>query len=66
MVDAKPVASPMATSTNLSAFEGESFEDSTIYRSTVGALQYLCITRPDISFIVNKLFQFVHKPLVSH
>ena len=53
MVEAKPVTSPMATSTPLSTFEGDLFSDPTLYRSTVGALQYLCITRPDISFFVN-------------
>jgi hypothetical protein len=66
MVDAKQVASPIATSTSLSTFEGDSFEDPTLYRSTIGALQYLCIARPDISFTVNKLSQFMHKPLVLH
>jgi hypothetical protein len=29
------------------------------YRSTVGALQYLTITRPDLSFAVNKVSQYV-------
>jgi hypothetical protein len=66
MVAAKPVSSPMSTATSLSAFEGASFEDPTLYRSTVGALQYLCITRPDISFTVNKLSQFLQKPTVLH
>jgi hypothetical protein len=31
MVDDKPIASPMATSTSLFAFEGDSFEDPTLY-----------------------------------
>jgi hypothetical protein len=66
MLEAKPVGSPMAASTHLSAFEGEVFNDPTLFRSTVGALQYLCITRPDISFSVNKLSQFMHKPTVLH
>jgi hypothetical protein len=66
MLEAKPVHSPMASSTHLSAFEGDLFSDPTLFRSTVGALQYLCITRPDISFCVNKLSQFMHKPTDTH
>jgi hypothetical protein len=66
MVDAKPVTTPMASSTNLSAFDGEPFPDHTLFRSTVGALQYLSLTRPDIAFCVNKLSQFMHKPTLLH
>ncbi len=33
MTDAKPVSSPMASSTNLSAFDGEPFPDHTLFRS---------------------------------
>ena len=32
----------------------------------VGALQYVTITRPEISFSVNKLSQFMQSPLNSH
>ena len=60
MLEAKPVNSPMAQSTSLSAFEGGPISDVTLYRSTVGVLQYLSITRPDISFTVDKLSQFMH------
>jgi hypothetical protein len=66
MLDAKPVSTPMASSSILSAFEGELFDDPTLYRSTIGALQYLSITRPDIAFSVNRLSQFMHKPLLPH
>ena len=66
MVDAKPVTTPMASSTNLSAFDGEPFPDHTLFCSTVGALQYLSLTRPDIAFCVNKLSQFMHKPTLLH
>jgi hypothetical protein len=66
MVDAKPICTPMATSVTLSAFDGEAFNDPTLYRSTIGALQYLSITRPDIAFSVNRLSQFMHNPRLSH
>jgi len=66
MTDAKPVNSPMTTSTSLSAYEGEVFNNPTLFWSTIGALQYLCITRPDISFSVNKQSQFMHQPRLNH
>lgn len=33
---------------------------------TIGSLQYLSLTRPDIGFVVNRLAQFMHKPTISH
>ena len=43
-----------------------SAEEGTKYRSVVGALQYLTLTRPDISFSVNKVCQFLHSPTSLH
>lgn len=40
MVEARPVSSLMYTSTHLLGFEGEVFNDPTLFRSTLGALQY--------------------------
>ena len=42
--------------------EDEAFK----YRSTVGALQYLTLTRPDLSFAVNKVCQFLSRPTNVH
>ena len=36
------------------------------HRSIVGSLQYLTITRPDISFEVNCVCQHMHMPLEDH
>jgi hypothetical protein len=38
MIEAKPISTPVASSTNLSAYKGEPFSDHTLFRSTVGAL----------------------------
>jgi histone deacetylase 1/2 len=68
MSDCKPVATPMSTSEKLSVYEGDLLgpNDATHYRSIVGALQYLTLTRPDISFSVNKVCQFLHAPTTVH
>jgi hypothetical protein len=41
-------------------------EEVTQYRSIVGALQYLTITRSDIAFAVNKACQFMQQPTTAH
>jgi hypothetical protein len=52
----------------LSLVDGELLgsEDGTKYRSIVGGLQYLTLTRPNISFSVNKVCQFLHAPTTVH
>jgi histone deacetylase 1/2 len=53
----KIIDTPLCSIEKLSAIEGNSLraDDVTKYRSVVGALQYLTLTRPDISFAVNKV-----------
>jgi hypothetical protein len=58
----------MASTDKLSVHDGGLLgpKDATEYRSIVLALQYLTLTRPDISFAVNKVCQFLHKPTMVH
>ncbi|XP_035551021.1 uncharacterized mitochondrial protein AtMg00810-like [Juglans regia] len=56
----------MAASLMLSKFDNPNFEDVTLYHSIVGGLQYLSVTRPDISYSVNKVCQFMHSPKAPH
>ena len=53
----KSVSTPLSVSEKLSIEDGDSLKpnDATRYRSIVGALQYITLTRPDISFSVNKV-----------
>ena len=66
MFDTKPATTPGAVGKNLSKFDGDPMDEVTQYRSVVGALQYLTITRPDIAFAVNKACQFMQKPTSAH
>jgi Reverse transcriptase (RNA-dependent DNA polymerase) len=66
MQGAKPNSTPMATGKVLSKFGGATFDDPHLFRSIIGALQYVTITRPDISFAVNRVSQYMHAPTVSH
>jgi histone deacetylase 1/2 len=58
----------MSSSEQLTSVDGTllSSEDATEYRSLVGGLQYLTITRPDISYAVNRVCQYLHSPRDAH
>jgi hypothetical protein len=63
---AKPTHTPLSTTATLMLNDGTTAADSTMYRQIIGALQYLNLTRPDLSFAINKLSQFMHKPTSLH
>lgn len=65
MVDCNPITTPLAPGDSFTR-DGPSFADITKYRSLLGALQYLTITRPDLSFAVNHLSQFLQAPIDDH
>lgn len=66
MLNAKPVATPLPASPKLSLNSGDPLADPREYHQIVGSLQYLALTRPDISYAVNKLSQYMHKPTTEH
>ncbi|XP_028107337.1 uncharacterized protein LOC114306316 [Camellia sinensis] len=65
-MDCKACISPISVKPDLPANSDKPFVNRSVYRSIVGALQYLTITRPDISFVVNQLCQHMHNPTVGH
>ncbi|XP_022154966.1 uncharacterized protein LOC111022111 [Momordica charantia] len=64
--EANALSSPMISGSIVSAFHGDPFHDVFLYRSTVGALQYVTITRPELTYSVNKVSQFMHAPTLTH
>ncbi|KAL5773515.1 hypothetical protein ACOSP7_013108 [Xanthoceras sorbifolium] len=68
MLTAKPFPSPIVPTAghSLSAYNGSPISNITEYRSVVDALQYATITRPDITYVVNRVCQFMHNPLDEH
>ncbi|XP_048420288.1 uncharacterized mitochondrial protein AtMg00810-like [Pyrus x bretschneideri] len=64
--EAKPISTPVSSGQKLSAHWGELYDKPEVYRSVVGALQYLTITRPDLSYAVNQVCQFMHAPKTTH
>jgi len=65
MVDAKPISTPFVVGQHLTT-EGPLYIDPTLFRSLADSLQYLTITRPDLSFSVNFICQFIHAPIEDH
>lgn len=67
MEDCKPLSTSMFGNYNMLAYEGNIFHNpNNFYRSVVGALKYVINTRPDITFAVNKVFQFMSTPRDTH
>lgn len=66
--DCKPCGSPTSFGKKLSSFNGDALSDSSTaeYHTMVGALQYLTFTRPGITYDVQQVCQFMHKPTTLH
>uniref|UniRef100_A0A2N9GP84 Integrase catalytic domain-containing protein n=1 Tax=Fagus sylvatica TaxID=28930 RepID=A0A2N9GP84_FAGSY len=66
MLTSKSAKSPSCPNTRLSLHEGDPLPDPHGYRSLVGALHYLTFTRPDISFSVHQVCQYMSAPTTVH
>uniref|UniRef100_A0A2N9IPW5 Reverse transcriptase Ty1/copia-type domain-containing protein n=1 Tax=Fagus sylvatica TaxID=28930 RepID=A0A2N9IPW5_FAGSY len=59
ITDSKIVDTPIEYNNRLNTHDGESLPDATLYRQIVGSLVYLTVTRPDISYAIHIVSQFM-------
>ena len=61
-----PTSFPFPKGVKLSTDEGEPLDNPEVYRSLIGRLLYLNLSRPDITFSVQQLSQFMSFPRKPH
>jgi hypothetical protein len=66
LLGAKPMPTPLEQNHNLSLAQGEFLDNPERYRRLVGRLIYLCFTRPELSYSVHILSQFMQQPRTEH
>lgn len=66
MDNCKPSPTPVDTKAKLPTADGPRVSDLTQYRSLAGALQYLKITRPELSYAVQQVCLHMHDPRECH
>jgi hypothetical protein len=62
MKDAKPIKTPMWTNGHLDLDTGGKSVDQKVYRSMIGSLLYLCVSRPDIMLSICMCARFQTDP----
>ncbi|XP_015955113.1 uncharacterized mitochondrial protein AtMg00810-like [Arachis duranensis] len=63
---ANPTFLPIEPNLRLSSSDGELLTDPASYRRLIGRLMYLTISRPDITYAISTLSQFLSQPRTSH
>ncbi|KAK6161983.1 hypothetical protein DH2020_001824 [Rehmannia glutinosa] len=66
LLGCKPTSTPFSQGYNVTAQGGAMFADTRRFKRLVGRLLYLNLSRPDISYGVQQLIQFVHAPTQGH
>jgi len=68
MQECRPCSTPIDTNGKISGNSGTKLDAaaSSSYRSIVGALQYLTMTRPDLQYSVQQACLHMHEPTTDH
>ena len=66
MDTASSVKVPLDCHLKLTPHTGDPLQNPSEYQRLMGKLIYLTVTRPDITFVVHVLSQFMHQPTTTH
>ena len=66
MADCKPISVPLDQNGKVSTDAGCVLEDPTMYKKMVGSLIYITISRPDLSYAVGLVSQYMQVPRKPH
>ncbi|XP_026410243.1 uncharacterized protein LOC113305419 [Papaver somniferum] len=66
LTDKKKVETPLELNVKLNAADAKVLSNPNLYHWLVGSLNYLIVTRPDISYAVHIVSQFMSAPRASH
>lgn len=67
MGECNPCQIPMELRTKMSKVgNGEASVDETLYRSVIGSLRYLVLTRPDLTYSVGVMSRYMQSPTTTH
>jgi hypothetical protein len=62
----KPTKTPIETNVRLDTEKYEPLKDINHIQRLIGKLIYLTVTRPDLSFAVSQISQFIQVPRTPH
>lgn len=66
LLGVKPASFPLEQNHKLAFATGETIDDPLRYRRLVGRIIYLATTRPELSYVIHILSQFMHNPKPAH
>ena len=62
LTDSKTVDTPIELNAHLTSIGEKPLSNPSLYRRLVGSLVYLTITRPDISYAIHQVSQYLSAP----
>ena len=66
LTDSKTIDTPVELNAHLTLSGGKPLSNPSLYRQLVGSLVYLTVTRPDISYAVHQVSEYLSAPRSTH